>query len=94
MTIEVAKLLDATYYVQKNCACLEWSFLKPSGFNATKFLNPRHHLSDDGDHITDIELWLKIILLKFQYNVKENEMCKGEILKSTPPCKEEPKTHN
>jgi hypothetical protein len=48
--------------------------------NATKLFSPRHYTSDDSDQITNIEQWIKRILLKFKYTTKESDICKREIL--------------
>lgn len=45
--------------------------------NTCKIFNPCNYASDDIDRITNIELWFQKILLKFQYNEEESDMCKG-----------------
>ena len=75
-------LLGASY-VQRVVHALNDRFPDLSIFNAAKLLSPRNYPSDDNDRITNTELWLKRILLKFQYNEEESDMCKGELLKFT-----------
>jgi len=48
-------------------------------FYRAKFSSPHNFPSDDSDRITNTELWLKKILLKFQ-STEESDMCKGELL--------------
>ena len=47
--------------------------------NATKIFNPSNYPSNDSDWITNIELWPKRILLRFQYTKEESDMCKREL---------------
>ena len=57
--------------------------------NAAKLFNPRDYPSDDNDQITNTELWLERILLKFQYTEEESDMCKGELLEFTETLRHE-----
>ena len=57
--------------------------------NATKFFSPLNYSNDDSDQITNTELWLKRILLKFQYTKEESDMCKGELLEFTETLQHE-----
>jgi hypothetical protein len=52
-------------------------------FNATKVFSPRNYPRNDSGRITNTELWLERILLKFQYIEEESDMCKGELLEFT-----------
>ena len=52
-------------------------------FNVAKLFSPRKHPNDDNDRITNTELWLKRILLTFQYNEEKSDMCKGALLEFT-----------
>ena len=47
------------------------------------FFDPHNYPSNDSDRITNIELWLERMLLKFQYTKEESDMCKGEFLEFT-----------
>ena len=49
-------------------------------FNVAKFFSPHNYQSDDSDQNSNTKLWLKRILLEFQYTEVENDMCKGELL--------------
>ena len=44
------------------------------------FSTLHNYPSDDCDRITNTELWLERVLLKFQYIEEENDMCKEELL--------------
>ena len=48
-------------------------------FNGATFFNPRNYPSDDSNRITNTKMWLKRILLEFQYTEEESDMCKGEL---------------
>ena len=52
-------------------------------FNVAKLFSPRNYPNDVSDRITYTKLWFKRILLKFQYNGEESDMCKGELLEFT-----------
>ena len=52
------------------------------------FFCPHNYPSNDSDQITNTELWLKRILLKFQCT-EESDMCKGELLEFTETFRQE-----
>ena len=54
-----------------------------------KLFSPRNYPSDDSDRITNTELWLERILLKYQYTEEEKDMCKGELLEFTETLRHE-----
>ena len=58
-------------------------------FNATKVFSPCNYPSNDSGRITNTELWLERILLKFQYMEEESDMCKGEPLEFTETLQHE-----
>ena len=64
--------------------------------NATKIFSPCNYPSDNSDQITNTKLWLKRILLKFQYTEEQSKMCKGELLGFTQTLQHEceNKTHS
>ena len=72
-------LLGASY-VQRVVHALKDHFLDLPVLNTSKFLSPHNYSNDDNDRITNIELWLKRILLNFLYNEEESDMCNGEIV--------------
>jgi len=67
-------------YVQKIVYALNDRFPYLPIFNVAKLFNARNYPSDDSDRNSNTELWLKRILLEFQYTEEENDMCKGELL--------------
>ena len=81
-------LLGASY-VQRIVHALNDRFPDLPIFNAAKFFSPRNYPNDDSDQITNTELWLESILLKFQYTEEENDMCKGELLEFTETLRHE-----
>ena len=52
-------------------------------FNVAKLFNPCNYPSNDSDRITNTELWLERMLLKFQYTREESAMCKEELVEFT-----------
>jgi hypothetical protein len=66
--------------VQKVVHALNDHFPNLTILNEAKFFNLRNYPNDDSDRITNIELWLKRILLEFQYIEEESDMCKGKLL--------------
>ena len=75
-------LLGASY-VQIMVHALNDHFLDFPEFNVAKPFNCQNYSSNDSDQITNTKLWLKRILLKFQYTKEKSDMCKGEILEFT-----------
>ena len=80
-------------YVQRVVHALNDRFQDFPIFNAAKLFSPRNYPSDDSDRITNTELWLKRILLKFQYT-EENDMCKGELVEFTETLRHECEQNN
>ena len=71
--------------VQKVVHVLNDCFLDLLVFNAMKLFNYHQNISDDSDWITNIELWLEMIPVKFKYTTKKSDMCKGELLQFKEP---------
>ena len=64
------------YWVQRVGHALNDHISNLPIFNASKFFSPDNYLNNDNDQITNTKLWLKRILLKFQYNEEESDTCK------------------
>ena len=75
--------------MQRVVHALNDRFLDLLVFNVAKLLSPRNYPSDDSVQVTNIELWLERILLKFQYTEEESNMCKGELLEFTKTLQHE-----
>ena len=73
-------ILLGVSFVQRVVYALNDRFLDLPIFNATKLFSSCNYPSNDYDQITNIELWLERILLKFQYIDEEIDICKGELL--------------
>ena len=77
-------------YVQRVVHALNDHFLDLPIFNASKCFCPCNYPSTNNDRITNTELWLERILLKFQYTEEEeSEKCKGELLEFTETLRHE-----
>ena len=81
-------LLGASY-MQRVVHALNERFPDLPIFNAAKLFSPRNYPSDDSDRISNTELWLERILLKFQYIEEESDTCKGEHLEFTETLRHE-----
>jgi hypothetical protein len=57
--------------------------------NASKLFSPYTDLSNGSDQITNTELWLERIFLRFQYTEEESDMCRGELLEITETLQHE-----
>ena len=74
----------------KKCSCFEWSFPKHSQFsmelNFSSLVIFQVMIVIESQ---SIELWLKKILLKFQYTKEESGMCQIELFEFTKTLQHE-----
>ena len=73
-------MLWGASYVQRILHALNDRFPDLPAFNATKLFSPHNYPNNNNDQITNTELWLGRILLKYQYTKEESDMFKGELL--------------